>query len=71
MRDEDQTHKHTFNIDGFEEFESYHSASSSCGSKTFLFFNILTVLGFGLPFAFLIERNIARYDIGLLKRLTV
>ena len=67
-RDSHQSYSHTFDIDGFEEFTAY---SSMGDSKSCVMFYIFTLLGLALPYSCIFERYISRYDVGILKRLTV
>lgn len=68
-RDTHQNYHHTFEIDGFEEYVSF--TASGEGSLTRTFFYIFTLLGFAFPYSCIFERSVSRYEVGLLKRLTV
>ena len=67
-RDSHQTYSHTFDVDGFEEFITY---SGMGDSKSCVVFYIFTLLGLALPYSWIFEKYISRYDVGILKRLTV
>jgi hypothetical protein len=41
------------------------------GGKSTAFFYIFTILGLAFPYACIFERTVSRYDVGILKRLTV
>jgi hypothetical protein len=68
-RDSHQNYTHTFEIDGYEEFTSFSVLGE--GGRSRATFYIFSLLGLGLPYACIFERFVARYDVGLLKRLTV
>jgi hypothetical protein len=40
-------------------------------NRTLITFYIFNILGMGLPYAYIFERFTARYEVGLLKRLSV
>lgn len=68
-RDAYQDYSHTFDIEGYEEFTAFSVLGE--GGRSRATFYIFTLLGLGLPYAYIFERYVARYDVGLLKRLTV
>ena len=67
-RDHEQRYHYTFEVEGFEEFTAY---SSMGGKKNCALFYIFTLLGLSLPYSCVLEKYISRYDVGILKRLTV
>ena len=68
-RDCYQNYTHTFDIQGYEEFTSFSVMGE--GGRSSATFYIFTLLGLGLTYAYIFERYVARYDVGLLKRLTI
>ena len=68
-RDTYQSYTHTFEIEGFEEFVSF--TLSSLDDHTKCRFFLFTFLGVGVIFAWIAEMSIARYEVGIMKRLTV
>jgi hypothetical protein len=68
-RDCHQNYSHTFDIEGYEEFTGFTPMGGA--NRTLFTFYLFNFLGMGLPYACLFERFVSRYEIGLLKRLTV
>jgi len=68
-RDQYQNHTHTFEITGFEEFVAFTAEGES--KHNIVLFYIFHLLGCALPYSCAVERNVSRYDVGILKRLTV
>lgn len=68
-RDVYQNYSHTFDIEGFEEYVAFSALGQ--GTKSMAFFVIFTLLGLAFPYACIFERTVSRYDVGILKRLTV
>lgn len=68
-RDSHQNYTQNFDIKGFEEHVSFSALGD--GTKSIVFFYVFTLLGLALPFACVFERTVSRYDIGILKRLSV
>ena len=68
-RDQFQTYTHEFEINGYEEFASF-TAAPQVGKSNALFY-IFIFLGLGYIYSKIFERDIARYEIGILKRLTI
>lgn len=68
-RDQYQNYSHTFEIEGYEPNVAFTATGE--GTKPTTLFYIFTFLGLGIIFACILERSVARYDVGILKRLTV
>lgn len=68
-RDFYQDFDHEFDINGFEEYAAFTALGDN--DRSLASFYICTFLGLALPYACIIEKSIARYDVGLLKRLTI
>jgi hypothetical protein len=68
-RDSHQDYTFEFQIEGFEEHVCFTERGRD--SKAWWVFCLLTFFGFALPFVYIYERSIARYEVNLLKRVTV
>ena len=68
-RDSFQTYDHQFEIEGYEEFTAFTMLGDAPKSQAKYF--LCTLLGLALPYACFFERDVARYDVGLLKRVSL
>ena len=68
-RDKHQSYNHTFMIENHEEIVCYTALGENSKSK--VLFYVFTLLGMALPYACIFESSVARYNLGMLKRLRV
>lgn len=68
-RDSFQSYNHEFEIEGYEEFTAFTMLANASKSQAKFF--LFTLVGMVLPYACFFERDVARYDVGLLKRISL
>lgn len=68
-RDTHQNYTHTFMINEFEPYVAFSALGD--GSKSVTLFYVTLLLGLAFAYACIFERTVSRYQIGILKRLTI